>query len=152
MYKIQWTSSNIMYAMWGALASFLQDINSAMLGLIICIAIDTLTGFVAAPYRGQLRKSSKLKAVVSKIITYTVSIIALHILEKMIMPDYGALQLQLARCCCTVFAALEIYSTLENLYDITNLRVFKLLTQFTLKKVKEVTDVDIKPEEVAEKR
>lgn len=144
MYRVQWTATNIAYVSWGALVSFTQDINTAMFGLIFCIGVDTLTGFIAAPYRGQLRKSAKLKAVVSKIITYSIAIISLHVLEKLIFPDYGtAMGLQLARCGCTIFAALEVYSTLENLYDITGLRVFKVLTQFTLKKVQQVTEVDI---------
>lgn len=144
MYKIRWNFTNSLYASWGAMLSFFQDINTAMFGLIICIGIDTATGFWAAPYRGQIRKSAKLKAVVSKIITYSAAIISLHILEKMIFPDYGtALGLQLARCSCTIFAALEIYSTLENLYDITGLRVFKIITQFTLDKVKEKVGTDL---------
>lgn len=145
MYKIHWTFNNIVYASWGALVAFTQDIVSAMIGLIFCVAVDTLTGFIAAPYRGQVRKSAKLKAVVGKIITYSTAIISLHVLEKLIFPDYGtALGLQLARCGCTIFAALEIYSTLENLYDITGLKVFKLLTQFTLEKATQVSGVDIK--------
>lgn len=144
MYRIQWTHSNVIYASFGALVSFTQDINTAMLGLIFCIGVDTLTGFIAAPYRGQVRKSAKLKAVVSKIITYTTAIISLHILEKLIFPDYGtAMSLQLARCACTMFGGLEIYSTLENLYDITGLKAFKFATQFTLKKVEEKIGVSL---------
>lgn len=144
MYKIHWTFNNIVYASWGALVAFTQDIVSAMMGLIFCVGIDTLTGFIAAPYRGQVRKSAKLKAVVGKIITYSIAIISLHVLEKAIFPDYGtALGLQLAKCGCTIFAALEIYSTLENLYDITGLKAFKYLTQFTLKKVQQVTDMEL---------
>lgn len=144
MYRIQWTVNNIIYASFGAFLSFVQDIKSAMIGLIICVGIDTLTGFIAAPYRGQIRQSSKLKALVSKIITYSIAIISLHILEKMIFPNYGtALGLQLARCGCSIFAAIEIYSTLENLYDITKLRIFKILTQFTIKKIEEKTGADL---------
>lgn len=144
MYRVQWTTTNIAYASWGALVSFTQDINTAVLGLIFCIGIDTLTGFIAAPYRGQVRKSAKLKAVVGKIITYFTAIILVHVLEKLIFPDYGtAMHLQLARCMCTAFAGLEIYSILENCYSITGLRIFKIMTQFTLNKVKQATEIDI---------
>ena len=41
-----------------------------MIGLLLCIAIDTITGFIAAPYRGQIRESAKLSRVVMKVITY----------------------------------------------------------------------------------
>lgn len=144
MYRVKWTLNNGIYAAWGALVSFTQDIQSAMFGLIFCVLIDTLTGFIAAPYRGQIRKSAKLKAVVNKIITYSTAIISLHILEKLIFPDYGtAMALQLARCACTMFGGLEIYSTLENLYDITGLKAFKFATQFTLKKVEEKIGVNL---------
>lgn len=144
MYKIHWTFNNVVYASWGALVAFTQDIVSAMMGLIFCVAIDTLTGFIAAPYRGQVRKSAKLKAVVGKIITYSIAIISLHVLEKAIFPDYGtALGLQLAKCGCTIFAALEIYSIMENLYDLTGLRVFKILTQFTTKKIEEKIGISL---------
>ncbi|MCQ2075945.1 MAG: phage holin family protein [Bacteroidaceae bacterium] len=143
MYKIKWSFSNGLYATWGAIVSFTQDIQGAMLGLIVCIGIDTLTGFIAAPYRGQVRKSAKLKAVVGKIITYSTAIISLHILETLLFPDYGNGLFQLAKCACSLFGGLEIYSTLENLYDITGLKAFKILTQFTLKKVEEKTGIEL---------
>lgn len=146
MYRIKWTFSNTLYATWGAIVSFTQDIQAAMLGLIICIGIDTLTGFIAAPYRGQVRKSAKLKSVVGKIITYSTAIISLHILETLLFPDYGNGLFQLAKCACSLFGGLEIYSTFENLYDITGIKAFKLITQFTLKKVEEKTGIEIPKE------
>ena len=145
MYRVHLTHSNFLYAIWGGIVSFTQDINSALLGLVICVGVDTVTGFLAAPKRKQQRDSLHLKRLVPKITSYATVILVVHVLEKLIFPDYGvALHLQLARFVCTVLAGLEVYSTMENLYDITGARVFRLLTQLTLKKVSQVTEIDPK--------
>ena len=143
MYKVTWTSSKAWYAVWGAIFSFTQNIHSAMIGLIICMAIDTLTGFIAAPYRGQRRESSKLSRIVVKIITYFVAAISLHVAENMVLPTYVAGTLELSRMAFTIFCALEIYSTMENLRDITGLKAFDLITLNFKKKVEESVGVDI---------
>lgn len=148
MYKITWTSSKAIYAVWGAIFSFTQNIHTAMIGLLLCIVIDTLTGFIAAPYRGQLRESAKLSRVVLKIITYFVAAITLHVAEMMVLPTYVAGTLELSRMAFSVFCALEIYSILENLRDITKLRAFDILTMNFKKKVEESVGVNIpKPRE-----
>lgn len=143
MYKVTWTSSKAIYAVWGAIFSFTQNIHSAMIGLLICIAIDTFTGFIAAPYRGQIRESAKLSRVVMKIITYFVAAITLHVAEMMVLPTYVAGTLELSRMAFTVFCALEIYSIIENLRDITKLKAFDILTMNFKKKVEESTGIQI---------
>ena len=143
MYKVTWSFSKVFYATWGAVLSFTQNIHSAMIGLLICIAIDTLTGFIAAPYRGQIRESAKLSRVVKKITTYFIAAIALHVAEMMVLPTYIAGTLELARMAFTIFCALEIYSTIENLRDITGLRAFDILTMNFKKKIEESIGVKI---------
>lgn len=143
MYKVSWTSSKLWYSMGGAIFSFTQNIHSAMIGLLICMAIDTITGFIAAPYRGQMRESAKLSKLVLKIITYFTAAITLHIAEMMVLPTYVAGTIELSRMAFTVFCALEIYSTMENLRDITGLRAFELLTLNFKKKVEESTGIEL---------
>lgn len=143
MHKITLTTTSGIYATWGALVSFTQSIHTALVGMLICMALDTITGFIAAPYRGQRRESAKLSKVVKKTITYCVAIIAIHTLEQLILPTYIAGTLQLGRMFCTVFAGLEVYSILENLRDITGLKAFDYLTQLSFKKIKETTGIDI---------
>lgn len=143
MYKVTWSSSKAIYAVWGAIFSFTQNIHSAMIGLLLCITIDTITGFIAAPYRGQLRESAKLSRVVMKIITYFVAAITLHVAEMMVLPTYIAGTLELSRMAFTVFCALEIYSIIENLRDITGLKAFDILTMNFKKKVEESTGLEI---------
>lgn len=143
MYRVTWTSSKALYAVWGAIFSFTQNIHSAMIGLLICMCIDTITGFIAAPYRGQIRESAKLSRLVTKIITYFASAIMLHIAEMMVLPTYFAGTLELSRMAMTIFAVLEIYSVLENMRDITGLRVFEILTLNFQKKVEESVGIKI---------
>lgn len=143
MYRVSWTSSKAIYAIWGAIFSFTQNIHGAMIGLLLCITIDTITGFIAAPYRNQKRESQKLSRVVQKIITYFVAAIALHITEMMVLPTYVAGTIELSRMAFTVFCALEIYSTMENLRDITGLKAFEILTLNFKKKVEESTGLNI---------
>ena len=143
MYKITWSLNKGIYAVGGAVYSFTQDIHSAMIGLLICIGIDTFTGFIAAPYRGQMRESAKLSRVVMKIITYFSAAILLHIAENMILPTYVAGTLELSRMAFTIFSALEIYSTFENMYSITGLKAFRILTMNFKRKVEESVGVNI---------
>ena len=143
MYRVTWSSSKAIYAVWGAVFSFTQNIHSAMIGLLICMAIDTLTGFIAAPYRGQRRESAKLSKLVLKIITYFTAAITLHVAEMMVLPTYIAGTIELSRMAFTVFCALEIYSTMENLRDITGLRAFDIITLNFKKKVEESAGIEI---------
>lgn len=143
MYRVTWSSSKAIYAIGGAILSFTQNIHSAMIGLLICIGIDTLTGLIAAPYRGQRRESSKLSKVVLKIITYFIAAISLHVAENMVLPTYVAGTLELSRMAFTVFCVLEIYSIFENLRDITGFRAFEILTLNFQKKIEESVGVEI---------
>lgn len=146
MYKVTWTSSKALYSVGGAIFSFTQNIHTAMIGLLICILVDTLTGFIAAPYRGQLRESAKLSRVVMKVITYFVAAITLHVAEMMVLPTYVAGTLELSRMAFTVFCALEIYSIMENLRDITGLNAFNILTLNFKKKVEESVGIEVPKE------
>lgn len=145
MYRVAWTSQKGLWALFGAIISFTEEVHTAMLGLLICVIFDTVTGFVAAPYRGQIRNSAKLSNVVKKIITYFASALLLLVVEKLVFPTYISDGMQLARMAFGAFALIEVYSVAENLRDITGLRIFEVITQFSLKKFKEKTGMDIKP-------
>lgn len=142
MYKIAWSSQKIVYAVWGAFLSFTTDVHNAMVGLLICILADTVTGFMAAPYRGQIRESARLGAFVKKIISYFLAGILVLVAEKMIFPSYmdGAEITRLVFMSC---ALLEVYSVFENLGDITGLRIFKIITQFSIRKISEKVGMDM---------
>lgn len=157
MYKITWTFPKVFYAVWGAIVSFTQDIHSAMLGLLICIAVDTITGFIAAPHRPdkdgkpQIRSSLGLKRLVPKIITYFTAAIIMHIGEYMVLPTYLRGTMELARMAFTVFSAIEIYSIIENLRDITHLRALDILTFNFRKQLEEKTGIELRGKRIGTK-
>lgn len=49
----------------------------------------------------------------------------------------------LAKIGCTLICGIELYSIFENCYRITGNEVFRVLTQFTVLKIKEKTGVNI---------
>lgn len=142
MYRVSWTSQKIVYATFGAFLSFTADVHNAMIGLLICILADTITGFWAAPYRGQIRESARLSRFVKKIISYFSAGLLVLVAEKMIFPSY-MLDMELTRLVFMSCALLEVYSVFENLGDITGLRIFKIITQFSLRKISEKVGMDM---------
>ena len=142
MYKIAWTSQKIVYAVIGAILSFTADVHNAMIGLLICVLVDTITGFWAASYRGQIRESAKLSRFVKKIISYFSAGMLVLVAEKMIFPSYMS-DMELTRLVFMSCALLEIYSCFENLGDITGLRIFRVITQFSIRKISEKVGMDM---------
>lgn len=142
MYKITWTAQKVIYATFGAFLSFTADVHNAMIGLLICILADTITGFWAASYRGQIRQSARLGAFVKKIISYFSAGLLVLVVEKMVFPSY-MLDMELTKLVFMSCALLEVYSCFENLGDITGLRIFKIITQFSVKKIGEKVGLDI---------
>lgn len=151
MYRIHWTGTKIIYAAGGLFWGFTQEIHHAVLGLFVLLCIDTVTGFVAAPYRGQKRTSRKLSRFVQKIITYTIAVFSAFVAEKMTFPSY-AQGVELAYWVALAIDGVELLSIFENLYDITGLKVFSVLTQLSFKKISEKIGMEVKPSDVRNRR
>lgn len=147
MYRIHLTSQKFFYAVGGVIWGFTQEIHAAVLGLFILLCIDTVTGFIAAPYRGQKRTSRGLSRFIQKIITYVIAVLAAFVAEKLTFPSY-AQGVQLAFWVALAIDGVELLSIFENLYDITGLRVFHFLTQLSFKKISEKIGMEIKPSDV----
>lgn len=150
MYRIQWTGQKVFYAVGGMVWGFTQEIHHAVLGLFILLCIDTVTGFVAAPYRGQKRTSRGLSRFIQKMITYVIAVLAAFVAEKLTFPSY-AQGVELAFWVALAIDGVELLSIFENLYDITGLRVFQFLTQLSFKKISEKIGMEIQPQDVKTK-
>ena len=148
MYKITWTLPKAVYGTTGAVLSFTQDIQTAMLGLLICMTADTVTGLIAAPYRNQRRNSASLRQLVPKMISYFSAGLLAHICEVWVLPIWIG-KIELARIVFSVFAAIEIMSCFENLKDITGFRAFDILTLNFKKQMQEKVGIELPPEETA---
>ena len=143
MYKITWTFPRIVYGVGGAAISFTHDIQSAMLGLLICMAADTITGLIAAPYRKERRSSAGLRKVVPKMITYLSAGLLAHICEAMIFPTWASGSLELGRIIFSFFGGIGVMSCFENLKDITGFRAFDYLTLNFKKQLEEKIGVEL---------
>lgn len=128
MYKITWTFPKVLYGVGGAIASLTNDIQSAVVGLLICMTADTVLGLIAAPYRRQRRTSTDLRKVVPKMTTYLSAGLLAHICEIMVFPSWASGSLELGRIVFSFFAGIEVMSCFENLKDITGFRAFDYLT------------------------
>ena len=71
--------------------------------------------------------------------------------EKLTFPSY-AQGVELAYWVALAIDGVELLSIFENLYDITKLRVFEILTQLSFKHISGKIGIEIKPEDVKEKR
>lgn len=139
MYKVTWTLPKVVYGVGGAIASLTYGIQSAMVGLMVCIAADTITGLIAAPYRNQRRNSTDLRKVVPKMITYLSAGLLAHICEVLIFPSWASGSVEFGRLVFSFFAGIEVMSCFENLKDITGNRAFDILTLNFQKQLEEKT-------------
>lgn len=148
MYRITWTVPKVIYSVGGAIASFTYSIQSAMGGLLVCLAADTITGLIAAPYRGQWRNSSDLRRAFPKLVSYLSAGLLAHVCEALIFPQWVASNapIELGRIVFTVCAVNEVMSCFENMRDITGLRIFDILTLNFKKHIKDKTGIELPDE------
>lgn len=123
-----------------AFASFFEPIGVVLLWMLIFVFADMLAGMYASLKEGKNLESHKMQKTIIKVITYSTSVILLHGLDMYFITfiDCG-----LAKIGATIICGIELYSILENFYRATNNEVFRVLTTFTLKKIKESTGVDL---------
>ena len=123
-----------------AIAGFLEPLWVMMLWFLIFIMVDFISGIYASLVEGKIITSHGMQKTVIKFIMYATSIMLLHGIDAYMITFT---KLYLARIGCTLICGIELYSIFENCYRITGNPVFKILTQFTLKKIEENTGVDL---------
>ena len=143
MYKITWSLPKIIYGAGSALVSLTYGVQSAMAGLIVCMTVDTITGLIAAPYRGQRRNSTSLRKVVPKMITYLSAGLLAHICEMLIFPTWASGTIEFGRIVFSFFAGIEVMSCFENLKDITGFRAFDILTLNFKKQIENKVGIEL---------
>lgn len=128
------------YCITGTL-SFFEPLWVLMLCFFVFVGVDMITGISAAIKERQIIESNKLRKTVYKFLMYCTVIVLVHSIdtEMIILVNLG-----LARICSAIICGIELYSILENCYRITGNTVFKILTQFALKKIEDETGVNLK--------
>lgn len=123
-----------------ALMGFFEPLEILILWMLIFIISDMITGIHASLAEGGHIQSCKLQKTVHKFILYTMTIVLLEGLDKYL---FDLMDLHLANIGATIICGIELYSILENCYRVTGNVVFKVLTQFTLKKIGDETGVEL---------
>lgn len=123
-----------------SILAFLEPLWVLMLWFFIFIACDFITGISASIKENKEITSNKMSRTIKKLLMYTMVIVLVHAIDKdmLVIVDLG-----LAKICATIICGIELFSIFENCYRLTGNYVFKVLTQFTLKKIKDETGVDI---------
>ena len=152
VYKITWTFPKIIYGIGGAVASLTYGIQSAIVGLLVCMTADTITGLIAAPYRNQRRNSASLRKVVPKMITYLSAGLLAHACEIMVFPSWASGSVELGRIVFSFFAGIEVMSCFENMKDITGFRAFDVLTLNFQRHLEQKVGVELPKKSVDNKR
>ena len=139
MYKILDLNKLWTYSL-AAIIGFLDPIGVLFLWLIIFILVDLVTGVYASLAEGNHITSNKLQRTVTKFVMYATAVFLLHGIDVYMLPFA---ELYLARIGSSIICGIELYSIFENMYRITHNEVFKVLTQFTMKKIEKHTGVEI---------
>lgn len=129
--------------MGASMIGFFEPLSVLMLWFFIFVLCDMITGISASVKERTIITSSRLQRTVQKLLMYMMCIVLVHGID---MHMITIVNLGLARICATIICGIELYSIFENCYRITGNEVFKMLTQFTLKKIEEKTNIKIKKE------
>lgn len=139
---------NILYALWSAVFAFLAPIGWWLIASAFFVIADFITGLWAARVRQEMWTSNKMRHSISKCGAYLFVIICARVFE-LTLPTFVTDYAEISRIFTACIAGVEFYSVLENLYKCTGNRTFYLLTQFTQKKLKEVTGTDDETQQMA---
>lgn len=123
--------------------SFFEPLWVLLLWFFIFVLCDMITGISASIKERQIITSNNLQKTIRKLSMYSMCIVLVHSIDCYMIT---VVDLGLAKICSTIICGIELYSILENCYRITGNRVFKLLTQFVLKKVENEAGVYLKEE------
>jgi phage-related holin len=121
-----------------SLLTFLEPVGVLVLWLFIFVFVDLATGIIASLKEGKYMTSSGLRKTAEKFFYYFLSIFLVEGMDKY-MIGWG----EMTKIFSCLLCGVEFYSILENFYRITGHRSFKILTQFTIKKIEEHTGVKI---------
>lgn len=115
----------------GVFAFFLPVVN-AMNILLILVIVDLITGVCASKKEGHIITSNCLRRTTTKILAYFSAVLVCHCIDVILGGMFG--EFTFLKVSAGIIAMTEAISVSENLYRITKLDAFYVLTQFSLKK------------------
>lgn len=136
---------NTIYALWGAIVSFLAPVGWWLGACAFMVVADFITGLWAARIKGEMWTSNKMRQSISKCGAYLFVVVCARVFEST-LPSFITEQAEVTKIFTACIVGVEFYSVLENLYKCTDSKAFYFLTQFTQRKLKDITGEEIKGE------
>lgn len=128
------------YASVAFFASAIAPYSTIIWSLFMFIVIDFITGVWAAKRMNCEIQSKKVKDTIWK---FGFSLICIYCASRIDLHIGASGTLSVANGFCVLIIGNEFYSVLENMYKITGQRIYYILTQFTLGKIKDTTGQDL---------
>lgn len=133
-------NEKIIYAIVGGFTGFFLPLPLLVFWMFMFVIVDMVTGMLAAKSRGELLSSKKMKKTISKLICYMTVVLLARGINVHILP---MVELYACYIVTGIICFVEMFSILENMYCITGNQVFRLLTQWSKKKMKETTGISV---------
>lgn len=133
---------NIICAIFVGLIGYFMPVENLVHVMSAAIIFDLFTGILASHKRGIGIKSLRLWRTVYKLFYSVVIVMLLFGMDK----EMGVKFIQMHKLVAWLITGFEIWSILENVSVISNLRIFIILKSFMTDKIKEQTGVDINKE------
>lgn len=136
-------NEKMIFAITGGFIGFFLPLPLLVFWMFMFVIVDMISGMLAAKHRGEILSSKKMKKTLSKLICYMTVILLARGINVHVLP-----MVELYACYITtgIICFVEMFSILENLYCITENQVFRMLTQWSKKKMKETTGISIEDE------
>lgn len=100
----------------GMIGSFFAPIQYLLLGSLVLVLFDLITGIMASRARKEELRSRCLFRTVSKLVGYTMLIILAHLMTVLYFPNLG---IDFASLAASYVAFIEFKSFCENMKDLT---------------------------------
>lgn len=123
---------NILMNVLLALIAFLMPVKMAMAAVIGLVALDLISGLLAAPHRKQKVTSEGLKRTIVKLFVYEIVIALALVTETYLTQDL----IPLVKLSTSYIGITELKSILENIEDITGVPVLKTIIDSLVARLK----------------
>ena len=125
------------------ICSYFSPIAPILILMLVFIGVDFVTGNVAYAKRAKKTyqfKSKKAWNTISKIIGVVIGAVLLFFLDNHVLDSES---MMLTKGMCLLVCLVEFSSWLENMCDISNAKIFRIIKRFVNNKAEDLTGVDI---------
>lgn len=126
--------------------SYFSPIAPILILMLVFIGVDFVTGNIAYARRAKKSgkkyqfKSKKAWNTISKIIGVVIGAVLLFFLDNHVLDSES---MMLTKGMCLLVCLVEFSSWLENMCDISNAKIFRIIKRFVNNKAEDLTGVDI---------